>query len=365
MAWSDEGKVFPPYAYTDSTVFAKDSELLLSEWFAVGRTTDYSPGAYQTVELVGQPIIVWCGDDGEIRAFENVCRHRMSILAQDSGECQYLTCPFHGWTYESSGQLRSAPKVDKNLLQGIQLPEFQVEIWLGFVFVNCDRNAESLASKLKGVEKLVNPHEIDSFTFSFMQTSERVVNANWKLMMEIGLESYHFPFVHRETLAPRLTGTSDSPAGNGAWTVSTEPRKQPLAPRDDDPSALTDHERNTTYTFGLLPNTVFNIDVDNIVWFSVLPIAPELSSVIYGVAARNEHCVRPLGGTEIVGVDEYQAWGDRLGAEDNAMCERVQKGLRGKHAEPGMLIRDAENCLYEMQRYLESHIPNYPESTRS
>lgn len=363
MTWSNSGRVLPPYAYTEDAVFAKDRSLILKAWFAVGRTTDYSPGTYYTFQLAGQPIIVWCGEDGTIRAFENVCRHRMSVLAEGNGECQHLSCPFHGWTYQSTGKLHTAPKVDKRLLEGVQLPEFKVEIWLGFVFITCDKQAEPMAPRLGGVEELVSPHSIDDFAFSFMQTSEVEVNANWKLLMEIGLESYHFPFVHRETLSPRLKGSPDAPPGNGWWTVSVEPRTQRLPPRADEPDSLTDHERNTTYTFGILPNTVFNIDVDNIVWFSVLPIATERSRVIYGVAARNERCVRPLGGTEIVSVEEYQAWGDKLGAEDNAMCERVQRGLRAQHAEPGLLVSHAEHCLYDMQRYLEAQIPNYPEIT--
>lgn len=364
MAWSDSGRVLPPYAYTDASVFTADRALLLKEWFAVGRTTDYSPGTYHTLELAGQPIIVWCGQDGEVRAFENVCRHRMSVLAQGSGECQFLSCPFHGWTYASDGTLHTAPKVEKNLIQGIALPEFKVEIWLGFVFINCDQDADALAPKLDGISAIVSPHRIGEFSFSFVRNNEAVVNANWKLLMEIGLESYHFPFVHRDTLAPRLTGASNPPQGNGSWTVSVEPRKTPLAPRIDDPASLTDHERNTTYTFGVLPNTVFNIDVDNIVWFTVLPKTTESSTVVYGVAARNESCVRPLGGTEIVSVEDYQAWGEQLGAEDNQMSERVQKGLKGKYSEPGMLIRNAENCLFEMQQFLESRIPNYPEINR-
>jgi len=365
VAWSDSGRVLPAYAYTDASVFAQDRALLLGEWFAVGRVTDYPPGTYHTLELAGQPVLVWCSKDGKIRAFENVCRHRMSVLAEGSGEGQFMSCPFHGWTYASDGKLRSAPQVDKDLTEAIALPEFAVEIWLGFVFVNCDKNADAMAPRLEGVEELVRPHRIDEFSFSFMQSSETVVNANWKLMMEIGLESYHFPFVHRDTLAPRLMGAPDAPETNGWWTVSVEPRKHALLPSAEDPESLTDTERSTTFTFGVLPNTVFNIDVDNVVWFSVLPLAPTKSRVIYGVAARNEHCVRPLGGTEIVSVEEYQAWGDRLGAEDNAMSERVQRGLLGKHAEPGMLIRNAEHCLYDMQRYFEARIPNYPEIAQS
>ena len=363
MAWSESGRALPPFAYLDDAVFEAERELLLRDWFMVGRLTDFSPGDYQSLEIAGQPILIWCGKDGEIRGFENVCRHRMAILAEGAGKGNHISCPFHGWTYASTGQLRAAPLLDNSQIPEIHLPEFRIEIWQGFVFVCCNPDTDSIGPRLRGIGELTAPHEISQFTFSFVQHNTSIVNANWKLVMEIGLESYHFPFVHRGTLAPRLKGIP-GPPGNGAWTVSVEPRKKPLPERDDEPDSLTASQRETTYTFGIFPNTVFNIDVDNVVWFSVLPIDKNRSKVLYGVAARNKDCVRPLGATEVTSIEEYQNWGDQLGAEDNRMSERVQSGLRGRHAWPGLLVKTAEPCLLEMQRYLEANIPGYPEITR-
>ncbi|MEM7016375.1 MAG: aromatic ring-hydroxylating dioxygenase subunit alpha [Pseudomonadota bacterium] len=359
--WSDTGLALPPSAYLDETVFNKEIQtLFLKGWLCVGRVADYAePGSYFTLNIANQPILIWCGEDSQIRAFENVCRHRMSLLAEGQGTSRGLSCPYHGWHYQSNGQLRAAPKLTPAQAQEICLPEFKVETWLGFVFVNCDPAAEPLAPQLQAVEDMLQPYAIEQFKYSQISDGGMVA-ANWKLVVEIGLESYHFPFVHKQTLAANLLGAPNPPAGNGYWTVSVEPRSEPLAPQASDPEALTESHRETTYTYGLFPSTVFNIDVDNLVWFTVLPISPEKSKVIFGSAARSESAIRILGANEASSAEEYLAWGANLGAEDNAASERVQQGLKGMHAKPGPLIRSAENCLFEMQQYLEAHLPGYP-----
>ena len=354
----------PPCAYLDESVFRAEQDLLLREWFCVGRDTDFAqPGAFLALNFADQPVVVWRDQQGTLRAFQNVCRHRMSVIADGCGISKYLTCPFHGWTYAGDGSLRAAPQAaDAIAGLDLRLPEYRVEHWCGFVFVNLDANAEPLAPRLTQVEAMLAPYEIADFEFSTRETTPSV-NANWKLMLEIGLESYHFPYVHSQTLAVNLHGAPDAPAGNGTWTVSVEPRSRPLGPRPNDPARLTDEHRATTYTFGIFPCTVFNIDVDNIVWFTLLPQATDRTRTIFGSAARTDANIRILGEDDTATQQTYYEWGARLGAEDNAACERVQLGLRARGARPGPIVSDKENCLIELQDYLNAHIDNYPCAT--
>ncbi len=356
----------PPRAYLDEDVFASEQALILREWICVGRETDFAErGSYCAVMFASQPIVVWRDQSGRLRAFENVCRHRMSVIAEGRGVAKYLSCPFHGWTYADDGSLRAAPKAaDLIAPMNLKLPEYRIECWLGFVFVNLDEAAEPIGPRLAAVESMLAPYELHSFEYS-TRGSTPAVAANWKLMLEVGLESYHFPFVHNETLAPNLSGVPNPPCGNGNWTVSVEPRARSLAPRADDPAALTDAHRSTTYTFGIFPCTVFNIDVDNIVWFTLLPNAADQTAMMFGSAARDRRAVRILGEDEPSNESDYLAWSARLGGEDNAACLRVQAGLRARGARPGPIVRQAENCLYEFQDYLTGAIPNYPTAETS
>ena len=71
------------------------------------------PGEWRTLEYLGESVIVIRGDDGEVRAFSNVCRHRGSRLVDGSGGCaKVLTCPYHAWSYapRRTARRRSAPQ---------------------------------------------------------------------------------------------------------------------------------------------------------------------------------------------------------------------------------------------------------------
>src|ERR1044072_328416 len=92
-----------------------------------------------TLDLLGERALVLRGNDGQVRAFHNVCRHRAFKLAEGQGNCGLrLTCPYHAWAYDLDGKLRGAPK-----WQGVadldkaanSLVEMSMEIWRGFIFV--------------------------------------------------------------------------------------------------------------------------------------------------------------------------------------------------------------------------------------
>ena len=68
------------------------------------------PGEWRTIDYLGESVIVIRGDDGEIRAFTNVCRHRGSRLVDGEGGCaKVLTCPYHAWSYARDGRLVGVP----------------------------------------------------------------------------------------------------------------------------------------------------------------------------------------------------------------------------------------------------------------
>ncbi len=347
-----------PHAYRDSKMLDAEIETLFQrEWLCIGRETDFAePGSYVTCRIAAQPVVVWRGSDGQLRAFENVCRHRMSIIASDCGVADQLQCPFHGWTYGWDGSLKGAPGGRDIVASGeVLLPQFSIETWMGFVFVNLDPQAQPLAPRLTPVTDMIAPYAPEEFKTSFRDDGGRV-GANWKLMMEIGLESYHFPFVHESTLAANLRGAPNPPSGTGAWTVSVEPRTKTLAAQPDDPAALSEAHRATTYTFGIFPATVFNIDVDNIVWFSVFPDRADLTSSCFGGASRHAGSMRILGDNKPSSVDEYLTWAAQLGAEDNLACERVQQALQGKFVKAGPLLPEKENGVIEFHAYLRERL---------
>ena len=104
----------PASWYFDSEHHAAEIERVFRRtWQAVGRATQVSqPGDYFTAEVAGEPLAIVRSDDGAIRAFHNVCRHRAGAVVRGEGCPRSLRCTYHGWTYSLDGSLRSTPELD-------------------------------------------------------------------------------------------------------------------------------------------------------------------------------------------------------------------------------------------------------------
>jgi len=164
------------------------------------------PGDWIAVEILGVPLLVSRGMDGALRAFLNVCRHRGAVLADGCGEGRRaFTCPYHSWTYDTTGALIGRPHEDD--------------------FPHVPRDTASLvpvpvASRCGAI--WVVPSQAESFDwdgyFGPMAESLEQIGydarcvsghqrafphpANWKLLVEGALEVYHFQYAHRGTIAP-------------------------------------------------------------------------------------------------------------------------------------------------------------------
>src|SRR4051812_41371319 len=107
----------PGTFYADAAIFALEQERIFeSLWFCAVRSSDLAgPGAFRTVTVGRESILVTRSRDGSIRAFFNVCRHRGARLCtEDAGEVQRaFQCPYHAWTYDLRGKLVAAPNLTK------------------------------------------------------------------------------------------------------------------------------------------------------------------------------------------------------------------------------------------------------------
>jgi phenylpropionate dioxygenase-like ring-hydroxylating dioxygenase large terminal subunit len=108
-----------------------------------------SPGEWRSIEYLGESVIVIRGDDGAVRAFSNVCRHRGSRLVDGTGGCaKVLTCPYHAWSYARDGRLVGVPH--RQEYPGLEteqlgLKPVALERWHGFLFVTLESGAPSVA----------------------------------------------------------------------------------------------------------------------------------------------------------------------------------------------------------------------------
>lgn len=99
--------------YTDPEIFKTEQRGLLSRtWQYAGHVSQVeNTGDYFSFHIAGQNLFCIRGRDGDIRAFFNVCQHRAHELVKGTGNCKVVVCPYHAWTYELTGQLRSGPNI--------------------------------------------------------------------------------------------------------------------------------------------------------------------------------------------------------------------------------------------------------------
>jgi phenylpropionate dioxygenase-like ring-hydroxylating dioxygenase large terminal subunit len=152
------------------------------------------PPSYFACTTGGLPVVITRDEDGELRAFLNVCRHRGSEVASGAGRRGTLQCPYHAWTYGLDGLLRAAPRADREAgfaEPGLGLVPLRLESWGPFLFVGADPDSPPPTEILVGARLPVDPSGL-----VFRERVHYAVDANWKIAVENYLECYHCPVAH-------------------------------------------------------------------------------------------------------------------------------------------------------------------------
>lgn len=161
------------------------------------------PGDISVYEIAGSSFIIVRGEDLKIRAFRNTCMHRGMKLCEQDTVVSELKCPFHGFTWDLAGNLIDVPmRWDFPNMKddSVRLSEVQVGLWGGFVFINPDPDAPSLESFLGVLPRHMSGY-MDYSDKYITRHVKKIFPCNWKLGVEVFLESYHTLVTH-----PQFTG---------------------------------------------------------------------------------------------------------------------------------------------------------------
>jgi nitrite reductase/ring-hydroxylating ferredoxin subunit len=162
-------------------------------------------GDFVVFELGLESILVLRGEDGCVRAFYNVCRHRGNRLVRNrhQGHAANIACSFHRWKWDTNGTLNEIP--DRETFPGLpedcnlHLKELLCESWAGFVFVCMDPNAQPLLQYLDPL-----PHKLQNYNIDRMALVRHFTvewDCNWKVGVDAFNESYHVHTTHPQLLA--------------------------------------------------------------------------------------------------------------------------------------------------------------------
>ncbi len=349
-------RALPFAAYRDPALFEREQERLFrGDWVAVCSAASLAkPGSYCALSIGGEPVAVIRGADGVLRALSNACRHRgTQLLDPGCGTIQSLVCPYHAWAYGLDGAFRGAPMTGNVEIdpKAHGLAEFALETWAGVVFVNVDGGARPLAERMAGAEAHLAAYGIDRYDTSTGALEAQPWAANWKLVFENGIESYHLFKVHKDTLetvsptrsAYYLEGSAEWAVTGGA--VAGDPRPYP-----GEPASLGEAERQRYVLVSLPPSFVGVLTRDSWGWIAIHPTGPEACLV---TGESLVPAAQASGGDGEAAA--FAAFFATFLAEDQHICERGQRGIQARHSEGGQLV-ELERVVGDFHQYLGARL---------
>lgn len=218
QAGADTGPV-PLLPYRSEQFYEAEREKVFGRaWLIVGRVEEIPEAGdfvRKDIEVARVNALITRGKNGEVRAFHNACAHRGSeVVMAQSGRATRFVCPYHSWTYRNDGNLIGVPderaffEIDK---KKCGLTSIAVGTWEGFIFINLQREPEvSLEDFLGPLKSFLKDVPYPAADNACVVRS--TVNANWKVVSDAFLETYHIPAIHPETIGSTFSSNENPTA---------------------------------------------------------------------------------------------------------------------------------------------------------
>ncbi|HVQ07256.1 MAG TPA: aromatic ring-hydroxylating dioxygenase subunit alpha [Allosphingosinicella sp.] len=354
---AQEDLSLPGWVYHDPEYFRVEmARLIRPAWQIVCHANDIAKaGEWRTLEILNESILVIRGDDGAVRAFANVCRHRGSRLVDGEAGCaKRLTCPYHAWTYASDGRLVGVPQRED--YPGLDpathgLAPVALENWRGFLFVRLEGGGPSVAEMMAPYDSEAAPHRLEDLQ-AIGRITMRPRDVNWKNVADNYSDGLHIRVAH-----PGLTrlfgGDYRIEAGPHVDRMSGELVERPSANLSERAyQALLPAEAGRTWLyFKLWPNVAIDIYPDQVDFMHFVPVGPTETMI------REISYALPGAGRALKAA-RYLNWriNRRVNDEDTVLIRRVQQGMASSLYAPGPLGR-SEVCLRSFAKKLRRLIP--------
>ena len=363
-ALTEDQLSLPAWTYTDPEFLAAERQKIFApSWQIVCHISDLPvPGCYHSLEILGDSIIAVRGQDGIIRAFHNVCRHRAArLLDGHAGRCGgRIVCPYHAWTYALSGELIGLP--DRRSFAQIDRSEhglaaIELEIWRGFVFIRLQPGAHSVAQMMAPYD-----HEIAQYRFEDLvplgRVTLRIRDVNWKNIGDNYSDALHITIAHPglTRLFGKSYGVESQDWADKMWGELADEPSASLSERlyqkylPPVPHLPASRQRLWTY-YKLWPNLAFDVYPDQVDFMQSIPVSATQTII------RETAYVLPDSRREMRAA-RYLNWriNRQVSLEDKALIERVQQGMNSSSYSAGPL-GDGEVSLKSFGRHMRHFIP--------
>ncbi len=344
----------PGHYYFDPTLYEQEQQRIFSQyWFCVGHiSTLTEPGAYQTVALGGENVLVVRHSNGSLHAFLNVCRHRGARLCPEAtGHLKgSIQCKYHAWTYALDGRLLGAPNIMTNTQfdrSTYGLHPVHLEVWEGLIWLNLADNPPPLdVQVLEPIKERFKTYDqfaaYDLAGLKIGKTLTYDVQANWKIIIENFMECYHCGPMHPE-FCQLLPGYRSGSVYEGdevatladsvqAFSMTGKASRPPLK------GLFPDDERHY-YGIVINPNLLLNLLPDHVIYHTLEPQGPERTRItcnwLFDAGVVAQHDFDPTDTVEIFDLVNRQDW---------EVCELTQQGMHSKaFANGGIYIPSEEH----------------------
>jgi choline monooxygenase len=339
----EEASTIPAPWYRDTRIHKLELAAVFGKsWQVAGRLDQVCKnGEFFTTDVAGEPIVVVRGDDAQLRAFYNVCRHHAAAVVPESHGCaKQFRCPYHGWTYGIDGGLKGMVEFDGvcnfDRAQNGLVPVC-VDAWENFVFVNLDPQAAPLRKFLACVPELVAPLQLKQ-KLHYFDRRIYTLNCNWKVYVDNYLDGgYHVPHAHKG-LSSVIEYTH--------YTIENFERaclqSSPLSSDSNSAAGVAATRQGRAFYLWLYPNFMINAYEGVMDTNLVVPLAVDKCAVIFDYYFADITQAASDHNRQSIAVSE------KVQDEDMAICDSVQRGLSSRAYFAGRLSvrREAGEHLF-------------------
>src|SRR6476469_6321044 len=300
-------------------------------------------GQYVTADIAGEPVVIVRGNDNILRGFFNVCRHHAAaVMTEAEGTAAQLRCPYHGWTYSLSGELKGTPDFagvcDFERSQN-SLLAVATAVWEQWVFVRTsEKDANESLDDFLGADLISQIQPLNLKTLHWFERRHYHFDCNWKFFVDNYLDGgYHVPHLHKGL---------DSVLDYSNYMIENGERYclqwSPLVSVGAEAQTGAVRQGERAFYYWLYPNFMIN-------WYSgaldtnlVIPRGVDKTEVIFDFyfpdvsEPARERNLRSI------------AVGQRIQDEDTEICKSVQRGLNSRAYDAGRLSvrREAGEHLF-------------------
>ena len=310
----------------------------------------HNPGDYLSLDLFDQPVLLTRDRAGTLRALSRVCLHRAMPLVEGSGNGNRFVCPYHNWTYELDGSLRSAPMMDGVLnfdAKACRLPELKLHVWEGFIFVNmADEDSADFDAQTTGLRQQLADYRFSELVM--VETLEFDSPWNWKILVENFMEAYHHIGTHRESLQPVYPARDALVPDNDGemWSLLRMRGKTQPGAENSSFANLSEVQRAELVAAAVFPMFLLAVSNEFALWYQLEPTSHD------GMNLKIHVLMHPDNAATLTdeGRDTLRASVDAVHTEDIAANQGPWKALHAPLIKHGRLSLH-EKAIWQLNQY--------------